>query len=190
MPNAHAVQAAVTDDADARTLPMYCLFDPNGDFEKPTALTGTSIPKGRRKPWWNQLCTLDSARLVGVAATDLRRDLGVSGAAQLRTLIRNVSVPALSIQRLLATHVHVPVRYVQIDVEGADDRIVHMLPLGEEWRHGTFLPALITFEWVLLGSSRLTRAAQELKTAGYAVCHDGQNVVATRATDAREAHGR
>lgn len=182
MPGARAVQAAVTDDETARTLPMYCLFDPTGDdVEKPTALTGTSIPQRRQKAWWNQVCTLDATRLIGASAHDLRRDLGVSGAVELSTIVRNVSVPALTVERLLAEHVHRPVRYVQIDVEGADDRVVRMLPLGQTWKHGTFSPTLITFEWTLIGRERLTRAVERLAAANYRLCREGQNVVATKA---------
>ena len=98
----------------------------------------------------------------------------------LRTIMRNVSVPALTVQQLLDMHVHRPVRYVQIDVEGADDRIIHMLPLWQHWRNGTFLPMLITFEWIVLGKERLALAIEKLKAAGYAFCRDGQNVAATR----------
>ena len=54
MAGARAVQAAVTDDEVARKLPMYCLFDPTGDVEKPSALIGTNIPQRRQKGWWNQ----------------------------------------------------------------------------------------------------------------------------------------
>ena len=91
-----------------------------------------------------------------------------------KKLVRNVSVPALTVQRLLDTHVHNTVRYVQIDVEGIDDRIIHMLPLG-----GNFHPALVVFEWILLSAERLTLAVKKLNASGYRSCYDGQNVIAS-----------
>lgn len=191
MSHARAVQAAVTDRATATsTLPMYCLFDPSGDFEIKTkslytrtddTIAGTTIPSRRRKEWWNQVCTLDPARLIGGSAHDLQRDLGVRGAGELRAIMRNVSVPALTVQRLLETYVRTPVRFVQIDVEGADDRVVNMLPLGQQVRRsGVFCPSLITFEWIVVGKERLAPAVERLRAAGYALCRDGQNVRAQR----------
>jgi FkbM family methyltransferase len=172
MPHAHAVRAAVTDDSMATILPMFCLFDP----EDHTSLR----VGGRAKEWWNQICSLDPERLSGEMAHDLHRDLGVKGAADsAKKLVRNVSVPALTVQRLLDTHVHNTVRYVQIDVEGVDDRIIHMLPLGQLLHGGNFHPALVVFEWILLSAERLTLAVKKLNASGYRSCYDGQNVIAS-----------
>lgn len=195
MPRAVAVEAAVSPSADepSGALPMYCLVDP--ETGRPD-LRGTKLRTERRE-WWTEICSLDRARLF--AEYDMHRDLG-SRTKRLARAVRNLTVPALSVAELLRRHVRSPVRYVQVDVEGFDDRVVAQLPLqippaepaehdahGGEARKGArdFRPAAITFEWVLLGEERFTAAVERLRAAGYDACHDGQNVAAVR----RATHG-
>ena len=67
------------------------------------------------------------------------------------------------------------VQYVQIDVEGFDDRIVLGLPFGDR----RFLPAAVVFEFVLLGEARVREAIGLLARHGYGMlCCDFQNIVA------------
>ena len=149
MPRATAVQAAIAPSSLSRKteLPMYCLIDPTSGQVGDVRTAGLS--EGSVKPWWAQVCSLDYNRLF--AEYDMKRDLGTS-VTQLASLVRNLTVPALSVSDLLRKHVQSPVRYVQIDVEGFDDHVVNQLPLGAR----TFKPGVITFEWVLLGQVSLS----------------------------------
>ena len=109
------------------------------------------------------------------ATADVRRDMG-SNVKVLESYVRNVSVPALTVDALIEQHVPraAPVKYVQIDVEGWDDHVVARLPLGR----ARFRPSVIVFEWMLLGVARYTATIELLEAAGYRTCWDGQNVAA------------
>ena len=179
MPHAVAVRAAISPDpAVARgSLPMYCLLDPESGKSKPGQHTGLKGWQG----WWSQICSLDRARLF--AEYDMQRVLGTlapgsEGARKLDRAVRNVTVPTLSLAELLRKYVEpsAPLLYVQIDVEGFDDRVLAQLPLGASGVR----PAAVAFEWVLLSEARFRSAIGQLAAAGYAACLDGQNVIGLR----------
>jgi len=80
---------------------------------------------------------------------------------------------------LLKRHVHWPVVYVQIDAEGFDDEIV--LQFLNAQGDVPFSPMAITFESMLLNSSRVKQVLSHLHESGYTQqCHHGQNVVSQR----------
>ena len=176
MPRAVAVNAAISPGETSAELTMYCLVDPESGAS-PTL--GKAALQRKVKVWWSQICSLSRERLF--AKADMERDLG-SRVAVLEGFVRNVSVPALTVDALLVEHVPsgAPVKYVQIDVEGWDDHVVTRLPLG---RRG-FRPEVIVFEWMLLGVARYTAAIERLHNAGYRTCWEEQNVAAVRMVNA------
>lgn len=98
----------------------------------------------------------------------------------LADVVRNVSVPALTVGALLARHVPSAVRYVQVDVEGWDDEVLYRLPLWPPEASRAFAPEVVTFEWMLLGVPRFEAAIRRLGAAGYDCCWEEQNVVGVR----------
>ena len=111
---------------------------------------------------------------------------------QIEGWVVHYNVAAVNVTHLLATHVTSPVRYVQIDTEGFDDRILAQLPLedsadgvcaphvGGGGGAGTFQPDAIVFEYVLLGKERVDAAIARLQAHGYETCSELQNIVARR----------
>jgi hypothetical protein len=69
-------------------------------------------------------------------------------------------------------------RRVQIDVEGLDDVVLKMLPLGLERNGHLFRPASIIFEHSVLDRPRVEQACAFLQSNGYSTCREGQNVIA------------
>tara|TARA_B110001452_G_scaffold123037_1_gene102029 strand:+ start:859 stop:1236 length:378 start_codon:yes stop_codon:yes gene_type:complete len=86
----------------------------------------------------------------------------------MRLLITETRVPMLTPTQLVERFVPAgsPVRYVQIDVEGMDDRVVGALPFGNP----SFAPEVIVFEFILLGLMRTRATTALLQRHGYAVC--------------------
>ena len=127
------------------------------------------------RAWWSQICSLDRERLFKATSSDFR---GTTRAELLR-FITNTTVQGVTIDELLETAVkHRPVRSVQIDVEGFDDIVLRMLPLGERRGGNVFRPASITFEHNVLSSDRVLSATNWLRARGYWACREGQNIVA------------
>ena len=53
----------------------------------------------------------------------------------------------------------IPLRYVQLDVEGWDDHLLARLPFGRSsGGNPVFLPDVVVFEWNVIGFERFTRA--------------------------------
>jgi hypothetical protein len=86
----------------------------------------------------------------------------------MRPLITETRVPMLTPTQLVERYVPSgePVRYLQIDVEGMDDRVVGALPFGSP----NFAPEVVVFEFILLGFTRTRAAIALLQRHGYAVC--------------------
>mmetsp|Transcript_88576 Transcript_88576/g.275568 ORF Transcript_88576/g.275568 Transcript_88576/m.275568 type:complete len:289 (-) Transcript_88576:34-900(-) len=167
MPRALAVQAAVAQEAGNTTL--YCLGLEN------TTENLTFMPAAQRITgtiWWSQICSLSRERLFHPHDVGRRRY-----SVDLRDMVTENVVPAITVEQLLRDHTTSPVRYVQIDVEGMDDVVVRQLPLEAPG----FRPALIVFEFMLLGEERLEAAVRHLQRHGYSVCHEGmfQNLEAS-----------
>ena len=180
--HATAVQAAIT--PESQNVQMFCVVP---DIQADGSVAAPA--------WWSQVCSLDRERLF--SEYDMLRGLadGLAGAsvrtaertAAIARRVHSTSVPGLSVDDLLRKHVPsgVRVEYVQIDAEGADDRIVASLPFSPVSRGGDkqvagFLPATVVFEHVLLSEGRRRRAMDRLLAHGYSMCCDFQNVVAVQ----------
>jgi FkbM family methyltransferase len=96
-----------------------------------------------------------------------------------RTEVEELSVPALTIQSLLAKHGVRSIDLVQIDAEGFDDRIVAMFS-----RSG-ILPAIFHFEIGSLPLERYRTCLDLLAELGYRIATVGLDAVAYRQSNSR-----
>jgi hypothetical protein len=177
IPRARAVQVAISNRSG--TLDMYCFaMDPNRGppVQWPESLRAKArfnSAKRDGRGWWSQICSLSRERLFNV--NDMGRDF--ANVHDLEPFVTSTKVDVVTLDDLLHD-VHQPVRHVQIDVEGLDDVVLRMLPLGLMRNGHTFRPASITFEQSVLDTSKVLSACHWLQRRGYSVCREGQNVVA------------
>jgi hypothetical protein len=195
MPRAIAVQAAVSDDATRATLSMFCLGKKvGGDASRfvsqasetvraevraaanrspPPHAATTPAPTSPRTQAAKRLASTPSGSIVSeVCSLTPERlvhsyDFG-NDTSWMRPLITETRVPMLTPTQLVERYVPSgePVRYLQIDVEGMDDRVVGALPFGSP----NFAPEVVVFEFILLGFTRTRAAIALLQRHGYAVC--------------------
>jgi len=165
MPNSKVVNAAIS---DAKNLTLHCY-----DLEK---LADVPKWKGNLRytpKWFLQICSESLDRLrhpYDVGADPKRLDAAKS------VKIKSFTVPALTVKELISRYELHSVRYVQIDVEGFDDKVLFMLPFGAP----EFQPTTIVFEHVLLPDDRYAEALALLSTNSYATCKFGQNTFAIK----------
>ena len=162
--NFAAINAAISAEAgqSSAKLDMWCVGTPG---EK-VRLRGNVVP------WLSQVCTTTRDRLF--SGYDL---LKMADAEEVDSLITHIEVPMVNFQQMLAMSKVAPetVAYVQIDVEGIDDKIVLSLPLDDP----TFKPRVIMWEHVLFSEAIVSEVNGFLKHHGYnKFCILGQNVVA------------
>ena len=154
-----AVNAAVS-DRDAR-LVMYCWkldAEGNVDYAAFSALGMTAYS------WMAGTCSLSKQRLFSAYDFSFFSALSLE---QERTLLQEVDVAGMTFASIMrsAGIALDTVKYLQIDAEGHDAVLLHLLP----WHDGTFKPALVNFESVLLSHEDLARIERVLTEAGYMV---------------------
>jgi len=152
-----AVNAAVSDH-DAR-LVMYCWkldAEGNVDYAAFSALGMTA------HSWMAGTCSLSKQRLF--SAYDFSFFSALSS-EQERTLLQEVDVAGMTFASIMqsAGIALKTVKYLQIDAEGHDAVLLHLLP----WDDNSFKPALVNFESVLLSHEDLARIETVLTEAGY-----------------------
>lgn len=180
MPRAQAHQVAVANYSG--TMEMYC-FATDPETGPPSTWPKELLSQARfasakkeGRDWWSQVCSLDRDRLFHKG--DMGKDF-TNAHEMLDRWITSTSVRVVTIDELLRlAPANAPIRHVQIDVEGFDDIVLALLPLGQTRVGGTFRPATIVFEASVLEPARVARACAWLRSKGYSTCREGQNVVA------------
>ena len=181
--NATAVHAAISPDGseDGQSLTIFCMGqNGNASHQKYVDLAEHTYVRTRGlKPFFSQLCTLNRSMIYeAIPGRPPRAN---------DKFITEQQVPLLSVRQLIARHVAAPVRYVQIDVQGDDDKVLAQIPLGP-----ALLPTLIIFEHALIGAQRSAAAVTRLRQFGYVSCTRHQNIVShqswpTQRTEADDA---
>ena len=172
--NFAAVNAAISVEASqsGAKLDMWCVGTPGKEVRL----------RGKVVPWLSQVCTTTRDRLTS------EHDMLMNGnAKEIESLITHIEVPMVCLQQMLAMSKVAPetVAYVQIDVEGIDDKIVLSLPLEDP----AFSPRVIMWEFVLFSEAIGSQVNGFLKYHGYnKLCRMWQNVVAFKddMTDTRQ----
>jgi FkbM family methyltransferase len=183
IPRSRALNAAITNTSG--WLSMFCF---GADAEVGLGTSGKwpeELRKSSRmgsvkrqgREWWSQICSLDRERIFAGVGGDFQRDR-----ALISRFITNTTVRAMTVLELIdaAAGKNRAVRSVQIDVEGVDDVVLKMLPIGRQ-RSGDaapFRPVSITFEHNVLTAARTTSATAWLHERGYWTCREGQNIIA------------
>ena len=158
-----AVNAAVT-DRDSR-LPMFCWkLDADGNIDY-AAFAALGL---KAHSWMAGTCSLSKERLF--SAYDFSVFSSLAASDRERLLLQEVEVTGLTFSSIMRS-VGLPldtVKYLQIDAEGHDAVLIHLLPWG-----GTILgaqnfqPALINFESVLLSTDDISSISSLLTRVGY-----------------------